>query len=244
MKKLIEFKSATLGYGRKTIFEGMDLSIHEGDFIGIVGPNGSGKTTLLRSIMGLLTPAEGEVLRSGDIRFGYCKQRQFVDTVFPFKVHEIVMMARTRLIGPLRRPNRGDREECLKALGMAGIKGLANERFYNLSGGQKQRVLIARALALEPNMLILDEPTTDLDIRAEKEILNLIKRLHVTAGMTIALVSHEFNEFVNLAEKFIFLNGGFSNRVYGLGELSGELLSRIFDTDITLKEVDGKKIVF
>lgn len=244
MKTIVEFKEAALGYGGKRIFEGLNLSIKKGDFLTVVGPNGSGKTTLLRSIMGLLKPVSGSVVRDRSLRFGYCKQRQFVDTLFPFTVYDIVMMGRTDLIGFLKRPSSEDRAKCLEAIKTAGISKLAGEQFYDLSGGQKQRVLIARALAIDPDFLVLDEPTTDLDVKAEREILGLLKKLHKEAGLTIALVSHEFNEFVNLAEKFIFLNGGFSNRIYSRDELTGDLLSRIFDTDIILKEVDGVKIIF
>jgi zinc transport system ATP-binding protein len=98
MRKIIEFKSAKLGYGRKVVFNALNLTIYEGDFVGIVGPNGSGKTTLLRSIMGLLKPPSGEIVRDNSISFGYCMQRQFIDTIFPFTVFEIVMMARAKII--------------------------------------------------------------------------------------------------------------------------------------------------
>ncbi len=243
MKRMVEFKKAELGYGRKTVFKDLDLRIDKGDFLTIVGPNGSGKTTLLRGIMGLLKPSSGEVEMEGSLRFGYCMQRQFVPTFFPFTVGEIVMMARTGLIGPLKRASEEDREKCRKALEITGISGLSRERFYDLSGGQKQRVLIARALALEPDFLVLDEPTTDLDVRAERDILGLIKKLHKEAGLTIALVSHEFNEFVNLAEKFIFLHERFSNRVFKLEDLSGELLSEIFGTKIVFREIEGHKMI-
>lgn len=243
MNKIVEFKKARLGYGAKSVFRELDFSIFEGDFFGIVGPNGSGKTTLLRSIMGLLKPKSGEIKREGALRFGYCKQRQFVDTLFPFTVMEIVMMSRTSRIKRFRGPTCIDRERCAEAIETAGIPELASERFYNLSGGQKQKVLIARALAMEPCFLVLDEPTTDLDIKAEKEILGLIKKLHEETKITIALVSHEFNEFINLADKFIFLKESFLNKVYRREDLTEELLSEIFDTNIKLEEIDGQKFI-
>ncbi len=267
MKKIIEFKSAKLGYNKKIVFNSLDFEIYEGDFLGIVGPNGSGKTTLLRSIMGLLKPKTGEIVRDENLRFGCCMQRQFLDTIFPFTVFEIVMMARTSLIGPLRNPRSIDRDKVLKALEITGIRNLAKEPFYELSGGQKQRVLLARALSTEPNFLILDEPTTDLDIKAEREILSLIKDLHRRENLTVALVTHELNEVMNIAQKFIFLNPvrskspgvtaldalrqGTSNgvnksilcKIFARDELSGSLLSEIFDTPITLREMSGQKMV-
>jgi ABC-type Mn2+/Zn2+ transport system ATPase subunit len=243
MNKVIEFKSVKLGYNRRIVFDSLDLKIYEGDFLGIVGPNGSGKTTLLRSIMGLLKPRGGEIIRDRNLRFGYCMQRQFIDTLFPFTVFEIVMMARTKFVGPLRGPRSIDRDKVLKALEITGIRNLANEPFYDLSGGQKQRVLLARALSTEPNFLIFDEPTTDLDIKAEREILSLIKDLQKGENLTVALVTHELNEAINIAQKFIFLNKSIPCKIFARDELSGSLLSEIFDTQITLKEIDGQRMV-
>lgn len=243
MRKIIEFKSARLGYGRKVIFDSLSLQICEGDFIGIVGPNGSGKTTLLRSIMGLLKPSYGEVIRDKNVCFGYCMQRQFIDTIFPFTVFEIVMMARAKIIGPLRKPTEKDRDRIIGALEMTGIRDLASERFYNLSGGQKQRVLLARALGIEPSFLVLDEPTADLDIKAEKEILELIKTFHTKNNLTIALVTHELNEVINNAQKFIFLNRHAPQRMFDKNELTSELLSEIFDSRMKLEKVDGRLAV-
>jgi ABC-type cobalamin/Fe3+-siderophores transport system ATPase subunit len=153
------------------------------------------------------------------------------------------MMARVRLIGFLRRPGRADRDKVMRALEITGIANLANEPFYDLSGGQKQRVLLARALSAEPNFLILDEPTTDLDIKAEREILTLIKDLHQKQKITVALVTHELNEVINIAHKFIFLNKSIPCKIFAREELNGDLLSEIFGTPITLREVDGQKLV-
>lgn len=238
MRKIVEFKSAKLGYGGKMVFDGLDFAVCEGDFLGIVGPNGSGKTTLLRSIIGLLKPKAGQIVRARHLRFGYCMQRQFIDTIFPFTVLEIVMMARTRIIGRLRKSSEKDKDIVHQALRTTGVDDLSSERFYNLSGGQKQRVLIARALSLEPNFLVLDEPTTDLDIKAERELLGLIKTLHLKTNLTIALVTHELNEAINLAEKFMFLNKIRPSRIFQKNELSAAFLSEVFDTPIKITQTD------
>jgi len=243
MKRIVEFKNAKLGYGRLAVFDFLNLDIFEGDFLGIIGPNGSGKTTLLRSIIGLLKPQAGDVIKDKNLRFGYCMQRQFIDTLFPFTVFEIVMMVRTKVIGYLRKPRSIDKQKVLEALDITGISGLSRERFYNLSGGQKQRTIIARALALEPSFLILDEPTTDLYVKAEREILDLIKTLHLRQRLTIALVTHELNEVINYARKFMFLNKNAPYKTFERGELNEGLLSEIFETQINLKEIDGRKIV-
>jgi ABC-type Mn2+/Zn2+ transport system ATPase subunit len=244
MNEIVVFKSAKLGYGKRAVLDKLDFVICRGDFWGIVGPNGSGKTTLLRGIMGLLKPGAGEIKRDRNLRFGYCMQRHYVDTIFPFTVFEVVMMARAGLIGPLRRPSKTDTDAVYRSLETAGIRKLSRERFYNLSGGQKQRVLLARALCLEPDFLVLDEPTTDLDIKAEKEILELINSIRIERGLTIALVTHELNEVINSAVKFIFLNKKHPPRILRKDELNSGLLSEVFNTPVKISQIDGRMMIF
>lgn len=244
MKRIIEFKSVRLGYNKKVVLDSLDFEIYEGEFLSIVGPNGSGKTTILRSIMGLLKPQAGQITRDKTLRFGYCMQRQSLDTILPFTVYEVVMMVRTSLIGPLRSPRSIDKSKVLKALEITGVSELAREPYYNLSGGQKQRVLLARALASEPNVLTLDEPTADLDVKAKREILDIIKKLHQEQKITVILVTHELNEAINIAQKFIFLNKSTPCKVFANEELNGNLLSEIFGIGVTLKEIGGRKLVY
>ncbi|MBN1526420.1 MAG: metal ABC transporter ATP-binding protein [Candidatus Omnitrophica bacterium] len=243
MRKVVEFKSASLGYGRKAVFDRLTLDIYENDFLGIVGPNGSGKTTFLRAVMGLIKPLGGEVVRAGALKFGYCMQRQFIDTLFPFTVFDIVMMARVSRKGAFKGPDREDRDKVSESLDIAGIRHLAPSAFRDLSGGQKQRVLIARALSLEPNFLILDEPTTDLDVKGEREILELIASLHKDKKLTVVLVSHELNEVINCSGKFLFLNTGSPHRIVMKDGLSADMLSEIFGVKMGFKKIDGKYII-
>lgn len=242
---ILECRNCSLGYARdKPLIAGLNLAIYKNDFLGVIGPNGCGKTTLLRSLMGLLKPQAGDLIRAKNIPFGYCKQRQFIDTLFPVTVFEMVMMARTKFIKPFRAPGHIDRKSVEESLKVVGILNLRNERFYNLSGGQKQRVLIARALALGPDVLILDEPTTDLDIKGEREILKLVENLHKQEKFAVILVTHELNEIINYAQRFIFLNTHLPPKIVAKNGLSEELLSEIFDTPIKLSQVNGKTSVF
>ena len=243
MRKVVEFKNATLGYGRKVIFDRLSLDIFENDFLGVVGPNGSGKSTFLRAVMGLIKPKNGKVDRSGALKFGYCMQRQFIDTLFPFTVFDIVMMARASIKGAFKRPDSEDRKKVSESLDIAGISHLALSAFRDLSGGQKQRALIARALSLEPNFLVLDEPTTDLDVKGEREILELITALHKNKRLTIILVSHELNEVVNCSGKFLFLNSKLPHRIVMKDDLNGNMLSEIFGVKMEFKKIDNKYII-
>ncbi len=243
MIKMVEFKNAILGYGRKEVFNRLSLDIYENDFLGVVGPNGSGKTTFLKAIMGLIKPRGGEVTRIGGIKFGYCMQRQFIDTLFPFTVFDIVMMARSSTKGAFKRLGREDREKVSESLDIAGISHLTKSAFRDLSGGQKQRVLIARALSLEPNFLILDEPTTDLDVKGEREILELITSLHRNKRLTVVLVSHELNEVINCSDKFLFLNSKLPHQIVMKDDLNEHMLSEIFGVKMEFKKVNGRYII-
>lgn len=244
MKKLIEFKDVALAYGRDEILNGLSFEVYEKSFLGIIGPNGSGKTTILRSIMGLVQPYKGKIIKSKKVHFGYCMQRQFIDTLFPFTVFDIVLMARTSLVGPLNRYRKEDRIKAEKAIDVMGISSLKDASFHDLSGGQKQRALLARALAFEPNFLVLDEPTTDLDIKMKRDILELVKSFNEREKMSVVLVTHELNEIINYAKDFIFLEENITPKVITKDQLSDQLLSDIFKTQIRLKEVEGKKAVF
>ena len=167
MIPLIQFTQVTLGYGKKPVVRDVTFSVASGDFLGLVGPNGAGKTTIVRAILGTLTPMSGTVSVGNEqrqrVRIGYVPQRDTIDYVLPYSAREVVLMGRYRQIGLLRRPGAEDRAIVTKALGYAGADAFAGHPFRDLSGGQKQRVLIARALAVEPEIMFLDEPTAGVD---------------------------------------------------------------------------------
>lgn len=183
MEPVIRFTKATLGYGHTPVLRDISFDVHAGEYFGLVGPNGAGKTTIVRTILGTLKPLAGSVrvaMPSGaPVRFGYVPQRDTVDYVLPYTVEEIVMMGRYRQMGILRRPGEADRGAVQKSLDHVDIRALGAMSFRNLSGGQKQRALIARALASDPDVLVLDEPTNGMDLSSRLSILDLISHLHV-----------------------------------------------------------------
>ena len=241
MPALIEFKNAQLGYGaRSIILQDVNLEVVKGEFLGIVGPNGSGKTTLLRTLLGLLKPIGGTVRIQDGLRFGYVPQRETVDTLFPITVEEIVMMGRYHRLGLIRRPGKEDRLAADRALEHVGIGHLAKRSYVDLSGGQKQRALIARALASEPDVLILDEPTNGMDLASEHSLLELTRHLHEVDQLTVILVSHLLANVANVSRNIAIIAGGRLEEGPRADMLTGERLSRLYSMDIAVHYLDGR----
>ena len=212
----IEVSGLTVRYGSVTAVEEVDLLIRSGEVTGLVGMNGSGKSTLFKAIMGMVAPSAGGVLMDGSDPararrrglVGYVPQSEDVDWSFPVCVRDVVMMGRYGHQGLTRRPRRADHEAVAGALERVGLTDLAGRQIGQLSGGQKRRVAIAGVLAMEPEVLILDEPTAGLDPRGRDEILDVIKGLHDQRGMTIILVSHSMEDVARYAGRLIVMNRG------------------------------------
>jgi ABC-type Mn2+/Zn2+ transport system ATPase subunit len=245
---LIEFKNVTLGYGKKIIISNLNCSIHSGDLLGIVGPNGSGKTTILKAILGILQPRQGQVIKyngkkNGRFPLGYVPQRGQLDEIFPFTVAEVVMMARYRQIGVLGRLRPIDQQKTMESLEHLGIADLKNTPYADLSGGQKQRTLIARALATEPDILILDEPTEGLDLNSQLSIMELIKHFHDEHQLTVVLVSHHLNVVANYVKRIALLDQG-CFQIGATDEILTEAnLQQIYDVPIRIKKDNGQIVI-
>jgi len=207
-KPLLEFKDVYLGYRGEVILPSVNLLIEEGDFLGIVGPNGAGKTTLLRAIAGVLKPMRGQViLHKPNLSIGYVPQRSLLDEVYPLTALEIALMGLYRKVGVLRRVKRYE-DKAREALRIVGLEGMENKLYRELSGGQKQKVLLARALVSEPEVLLLDEPITDLDVASQKAMMDFLSNLNREKGITILLVSHLLDVVAERANKIVMLGDG------------------------------------
>lgn len=244
-QSLIQFEKVSVGYSRRQpVLTGLSFSIYQGEFLGLIGPNGSGKSTVLKTLLGLLAPLAGSVRApNGNLHFGYVQQRQFVDDIFPLTVRDVVMMGRYGILGPLRRPRRADWEKVNQVLQTTGLSDLARKSYRELSGGQKQRTLIARALASDPTFLVLDEPTNDLDIEGEQQVMTLLQRLHREEKKTILVVSHLLNVVLNFAEKIAFTIGG-ELQFQNIDEvITEENLSKLYRIPMKIDRINGKKVV-
>jgi ABC-type Mn2+/Zn2+ transport system ATPase subunit len=247
MASLIRFTQATLGYGKKAVLRDISFSIEAGEYFGLVGPNGAGKTTIVRTILGSLKPLAGAVdiarLNDHALRFGYVPQRDTVDTVLPYTTQEVVMMGRFRQRGYLRRPGPTDRKVVADSLAHVRLEDAAKRPFKDLSGGQKQRALIARALATEPDMLVLDEPTNGMDLASRTSILNLISELHQENSMTVLLVSHLLDDVARSVDRLAVVE----REVFSVGTVEEVLtagnLTMIYGMPVTVERIQGQTIV-
>jgi len=192
---LIEFKNASVGYGGRTVLAGVNLQVRPGEFLGVLGHNGSGKSTLIKTMLGLIPRLKGEFLvrgaRDATPRFGYVPQKEKLDPIFPLSAYEVAAMGTYRKVELFQRlRGRAHTELIRRCLKDCGALELADKRYSDLSGGQKQRVLIARALAAEPEMLVLDEPLAGIDVVTQKALLALFKEFKEQRRLTVLMISH------------------------------------------------------
>jgi ABC-type Mn2+/Zn2+ transport system ATPase subunit len=203
---LIQFNSADLGYGSPPVLRGVNLQIDEGESVGLVGPNGCGKTTFLRAVLGLLSPLAGTVQRRPGPRFAYVPQADEMNLLWPLTVEDVVQLpARAPRLGG--RLSLGDRRRSDEAMARAGVTEIRKKLLREVSGGQRQRTAIAQALAQDPDVYLLDEPTKGLDVVAERDLLGLVAGLS-EGGKTVFLVSHSLHIPLNLSKRILLFHQG------------------------------------
>lgn len=211
----LALESVTVRYGARLALDDVTLDVDEGDFVGVVGPNGSGKTTLLRASLGLVEPDAGSVRVLGQApgeldephRVGYVRQRAAdIRGAFPASVLEVALLGRVGPRGVGRRYRAADREAALEALERVGVADLAGRGVSKLSAGEVQRVLLARALAGDPDLLLLDEPAAGVDPSAREGFYNLVDGLNHDEGVTIVLVSHDVQAVEAVCHRLVALN--------------------------------------
>jgi zinc transport system ATP-binding protein len=229
----IAIEGLTFTYDGVTVLEDVDLTVRHGAMDCMVGPNGGGKTTLLRLMLGLLRPNEGQVRVLGRPpaevrrRIGYMPQHAHHDPQFPVTVMDVVLMGRLERHwgGPYRRD---DKRAALDALDEVGMADLSGRLFNALSGGQRQRVLIARALTCEPELLLLDEPTANVDVAVESRLYEILQELN--KRMTILVATHDLGFVADIVERVICVNRRVV--VHPTSEITGEVLQDIYGGDV------------
>ena len=214
---ILEASRLTVRYNGRPALEDVSFRLASGERVAVVGPNGAGKSTLFKVIAGVLNPTFGEVrvaghCPGGHICIAYVPQRSQVDWTFPVTVADVVMMGRAGRVGLLRRPRRSDWELVRQCLEVVGMTDLADRQIGELSGGQQQRMFIARALAQEAELMLMDEPLTGLDVPAQEDILHIMNELR-QRQVTVMVATHDLNLAAERFDRVMLLN----NRLLGIG---------------------------
>lgn len=243
MSTAIGIENLTVRIKGKEILRNINFILEEGLFLGIVGPNGGGKTTLVRTVLGLVRPSEGTVAVFGrhpeahlekDGAFGYLPQHQNIDPQFPASVLDIVLMGRYPAAGFLKWPGKKDREKALHCLETMGAADLRDALYSQLSGGQQQRVSIARALAGDPRILVLDEPSTGIDAVGQEDFYHLLKGLQRKMKLTILMVSHDIGTVTTYVDEIACLNISLYYHGNPLGALNEKVLTSLYGKNVDL----------
>ena len=221
---MIEAKSICFRYRKEWVIEEVSFRAEKGEFIGLIGPNGSGKTTLLKILYRLLSPQKGEVLydltplrrmKQKEIAKRIAVVAQETYHLFPFRVIEIVLMGRSPYLGQVIFESKKDLEIAERVMEWTKVLSFSERSIDELSGGERKRVFIARALAQEPEVILLDEPTANLDIHHQVDFLDLILTLNRERGLTIIMASHDINIASEFCDRLILLHQG---RIYKTGD--------------------------
>ena len=210
---VIELRGVGAGYDGRTVIEGVNLTVRRGEFVALVGANGAGKSTLLKVIVGLLRPYEGTVRvfdsppGNGARQLAYLPQAEQVHWDYPLRVQDVVLMGRVAHSSPGRGPSTSDRSAAATAMGRLQIADLARRPIEALSGGQRQRVLLARTLAADPELLLLDEPATGVDPATEEQLMSLLGDL-ASHGRTVLVATHDLAGVMAHFPRVLCMNGG------------------------------------
>ncbi|MBA4602076.1 metal ABC transporter ATP-binding protein [Thermoactinomyces mirandus] len=211
---VVEIKNLSYTYDQQKVLDGINLTVNQGEFLGIVGPNGSGKSTLVKCILGFLKPQQGSISVFGKpvgkqdgSRIGYVSQKaNSFNSGFPATVKEVVASGLYGKLGLFRRMTKKHMEQVERAIAQVGLTSYKDHNIGKLSGGQQQRAFIARALVADPDLLVLDEPTVGIDAKTTEQFYGLLRRLHQEEGLTLIMVTHDIGAVSSVVDQVACLN--------------------------------------
>jgi len=243
---IISLKNISIGYEGVALMPPLNLSINRSEFWGIVGPNGAGKSTLIKTILNIIPTINGKVsYPNGTMKFGYVPQRKFVAQNYPLTSFDVALMGRygKKIISKITEK---DKNRGLEEFDRIGISDIAYKQFHSLSGGQQQRVLIARSLCGDPDILILDEPTSGMDLPSEKDILTFLKSYNKEKHMTIIMISHQLTDVIDVSSHICFMNQE-KNLFYAASKseiVNEKTLKELYNRDIKIIKSNGNTEIF
>ena len=246
---LIELKDVVIGYrGDRPLSPAINFAVEEGATIAILGPNGAGKSTLLKTILGGIAPLSGELRWASGRppRVGYVPQGHRLDFAYPLDALQVVLMGRAGQVGVARFFGKADRLAAQAALLSVGLGSVAHQAFRSLSGGQRQRVLVARALVGEPELLVLDEPTSEMDPAAEHALLELVSGLVTAKKVAVLFVTHQISAAAGFSRAVMLLDG--SRQVLEAGPtetyVTSERMSHLYGRRVEVRREQGRTLVW
>lgn len=246
---LLTLNDVVVGYAKgKPLLPPISLTFSSGDVVGVLGPNGAGKSTLLKTVLGLLPPLSGQLVLplKRRPRLGYVPQGARPDFAYPLSVLQVTLMGRAAQLGLVKRPGAADTAIALSQLEGVGLAHVAHAPFRSLSGGQQQRVLVARALTAEPELLVLDEPTSEMDPAAEHALLSLVSQRVAARGIAVVFVTHEISAAAAFADRVVLLD---SRQKYveagpSASLVCSEAMSRLYGRPVEVRREDGRTLVW
>ena len=248
-REIVALRDVAVGYGGPPVLRQVSLSVREGEFVGLLGPSGSGKTTLLRTLLGAVPLYRGTAvvdgLEVGGRRrpsVGYVPQLETIDWNFPITVEEVVLLGRAMHSGRWPWPRREDRAHMMRLLELLGIAECRTQHIRALSGGQQRRVFLARALIRNPRLLLLDEPTSNVDMKTRDDILHLLVELN-RGGVTLVLSTHELNAVAAHLPRVVCINGDIVADGRPAEIFTPDVLRRTYGGDMVVMHQDGTVIV-
>jgi ABC-type Mn2+/Zn2+ transport system ATPase subunit len=246
---LVALEDVVIGYQRsRPLSPPIRFALEEGDSVAILGPNGAGKSTLLKTLLGTVPPLSGALTypRRSRPRVGYVPQGHRLDLAYPLDAQQVVLMGRSGRVGLGRRFGRADRAAALAQLEAVGLGAVAGQPFRSLSGGQRQRVLVARALVDEPELLVLDEPTSEMDPAAEHALLSLVSDLVTARGVAVLFVTHQISAAAGYSRHVLLLDGARRSLEAGPTDeyVTSERMSRLYGRPVEVRREGGRALVW
>lgn len=254
MESIISIDNLWFKYDKDSILENININIDQGSFISIIGPNGSGKTTLLKNMVNLLTPTKGSIslfkkdiknIKYKDLAKKVAVVHQSNNIGFNFSVEDVVMMGRFPYLKRFQSETSKDYEIVEKAMKNTGIFDLKDRSILNISGGEMQRVMIARALVQEPEILVLDEPISNLDLKYQVGILNICKELNKKDNLTVICILHDINLASRYSDNIILLKDG---KIHSIDSpknvITKKNIKEVYDIDVEVKNIENTDIPY
>jgi len=239
---LIRLRDVSIGFGAP-LLRPLSFQLARGELWGMVGPNGAGKTTFAKTLLGLIPPLAGRVeLLASDLRASYTPQRHRLNPSYPLSALEVVLMGRAAYLPVGRRPRAEDRRRAEEELARLDLAPLAGQPFRSLSGGQQQRVLLARALAVDPDVLVLDEPAEGMDLLGTADTLRFLRQVNSGGRMAVLMISHHLDDVIGAVDHLCFISQHANLFEAGTAQAmaSSEKLSALYGRPIETHECAGK----